>query len=701
MKNRPKKLTKPFQNFYFFKKKIMECVDSPKYSITQIHSQIETSKSNLDFETAIFWALFLFEINENLENLFILLQLLNLNNEHKRCINYRRKAEKLSDNELATNILPLKIRLIFGNCYFKLENFDEAVEIISQTDQSEIEKLQENQEQNIDQQNNLQENYTGSNKENILVDNVSEDQATGLAESENYEMPDILKKDKDDSTAGINCANAKNAQQNSTKDGNLSKLINGNKSNSVFTINSSNLSCKYLLLSDLYDNLQNPVEAERNALIAIEYNPLCAGAWEKIKRRRYLSQQNQSIAENQWLSILDSIEVTAASNANTKIPFSEKTSVAIQNSTIKKPITPKPIHKTSCYITKKAHSLYSQHKIHEAYELTSSIIKNNTFNWAILPLHLTILVELASNHQDHAKKNEIHKISHQLMDHAPKNSISWFSVGCYYYSINQMKAARQNFARATEFPQDKFLCLESWIAFGHAFAKDFEHDQALAAYIHASEMMPNAYEPNLYIGMQHLSNKNYKMAEEYFLVAKEQSCHQVEESSDDNLPDPFILSELGIIRYTQENYTEAETFYEQALISTQNTPLTQQTSPWVSIFLNYASCLRKLKKYDAALIFYDKARILDPNYIEEIQINIGLIYLYQEKYGKAIESLEAAIAINPRNEVSRTLLQDAMELWCVDMNVEKDDLLDSKLEFQGSSLEEIENLKLGGGLVFF
>jgi len=136
-----------------------------------------------------------------------------------------------------------------------------------------------------------------------------------------------------------------------------------------------------------------------------------------------------------------------------------------------------------------------------------------------------------------------------------------------------MKKARQNFARATEFTNDEYLCLYSWIAYGHSFAKDYEHDQALAAYIQAGQLMPFIHEPNLFIGMQHLSNKNYKLAEEYFQTAAEYSCQVVRNGTlstasiikSGDLIDPFVLSELGYTNYIQGNYQKAERYLKQAI----------------------------------------------------------------------------------------------------------------------------------------
>ena len=51
--------------------------------------------------------------------------------------------------------------------------------------------------------------------------------------------------------------------------------------------------------------------------------------------------------------------------------------------------------------------------------------------------------------------------------------------GCYYYSTGRQYPARRYLEKATM--QDVMFGL-AWLAYGHNFAVENEHDQALAAY---------------------------------------------------------------------------------------------------------------------------------------------------------------------------------------------------------------------------
>ena len=62
-----------------------------------------------------------------------------------------------------------------------------------------------------------------------------------------------------------------------------------------------------------------------------------------------------------------------------------------------------------------------------------------------------------------------------------------------------------------------------------------EHDQAIAAYFKAYQLMPGCHLPLLYIGVEYGLTNNVKLAEKFF-----------EEASKIAPEDPFVLHELGV-----------------------------------------------------------------------------------------------------------------------------------------------------------
>lgn len=81
----------------------------------------------------------------------------------------------------------------------------------------------------------------------------------------------------------------------------------------------------------------------------------------------------------------------------------------------------------------------------------------------------------------------------------------------------------------------------AWLAFGHSFAAENEHDQAMVAYFTASQLMKGCHLPLLYIGLEHGLTNNYKLAERFFSQALTIAPE-----------DPFVLHEMGVIAFKSQ-----------------------------------------------------------------------------------------------------------------------------------------------------
>lgn len=71
---------------------------------------------------------------------------------------------------------------------------------------------------------------------------------------------------------------------------------------------------------------------------------------------------------------------------------------------------------------------------------------------------------------------ELFYIAHNLVDLYPDQAISWYAVGCYYDIIGKSDPARRYLSKATTLNR---LFGPAWLAYGHSFAKENEHDQVL------------------------------------------------------------------------------------------------------------------------------------------------------------------------------------------------------------------------------
>lgn len=69
---------------------------------------------------------------------------------------------------------------------------------------------------------------------------------------------------------------------------------------------------------------------------------------------------------------------------------------------------------------------------------------------------------------------ELFCTAHKLVDLYSDQAISWYAVGCYYDLIGKSDPARRYLSKATSIDR---LFGPAWLAYGHSFAKENEHDQ--------------------------------------------------------------------------------------------------------------------------------------------------------------------------------------------------------------------------------
>ena len=63
-------------------------------------------------------------------------------------------------------------------------------------------------------------------------------------------------------------------------------------------------------------------------------------------------------------------------------------------------------------------------------------------------------------------------------------------LGCYYYSTGREDPARRYFEKASKL---EVMFGPALLAYGHSFAVENEHDQAMAAYFKASQLIQGCH----------------------------------------------------------------------------------------------------------------------------------------------------------------------------------------------------------------
>ncbi|KAG9286813.1 hypothetical protein G9A89_012363 [Geosiphon pyriformis] len=301
----------------------------------------------------------------------------------------------------------------------------------------------------------------------------------------------------------------------------------------------------------------------------------------------------------------------------------------------------------------RAEQLYAQCQFKDCLEMTTKILDMDTHNQACLPIHIVCLHELR-------EKNKLFLLSHELVEHYPDAAVTWFGVGCYYYLISQNDEARRYFSKATNMDS---RCGAAWVGFGHSFAVESEHDQAITAYSTAARLFQGSHLPSLFIGMQHLLANNFVAAEEY-LFTSVQICGG----------DPLALNELGVLCYHKNQLNEAISYFEQALELVEATK--SRAHVWETTWMNLGHAYRKMAKLDMAESYFQKVSAMSPPNASALSA-IGYIYHIKENYPQAAIYYHEALGIRPSDPITQDLLGKCLE---------------SMVKTRSSSLDQQENI---------
>ncbi|KAF9994084.1 anaphase promoting complex subunit cdc16, partial [Entomortierella chlamydospora] len=307
---------------------------------------------------------------------------------------------------------------------------------------------------------------------------------------------------------------------------------------------------------------------------------------------------------------------------------------------IYKTLTSKFQKENSDLLYSKAEVYFTQCCFDKCLDCTKRILEMDKFNLACMPMHLVSLCELDL-------KNELFFLAHELVDQHPKHAIAWFAVGVYYYLIGDLRNARTYFGKASSIDGHYG---PAWIGFGHSFALEGEHDQAISAYSTSAKLFQGSHLGPMYIGMQHLQQNNVLMAQKY-LTFSLNICDS----------DPLLLNEIGVVHYNLAQYDEAVKSFHKVIEKLQRSQ--RKNVIWETAWLNLAHSYRKLGKYsDAETYFLKVDGITNPGPTKaSAMTGLGFIYQIMGQSADAVECYHKVLAIRPGDQIASDMLQKIME----------------------------------------
>ncbi|XP_038050279.1 cell division cycle protein 16 homolog [Patiria miniata] len=396
-----------------------------------------------------------------------------------------------------------------------------------------------------------------------------------------------------------------------------------------------------LLRGQVYEAMENRVLAAENYRLALQQDPYCFEAFELLVK-------HQMLTANEERTLLDSLPLTK----NCRLAEMEVVK-SVYETILKKydkpslsslPSCLEPLKDNSDVVTCLAERHYYNCDFRTCHKITSEVLNKDPYHGTCLPLHIATLVELR-------KSNDLFYLAHKLVDLYPGKPISWFAVGCYYYLVGKNDSARRFFSKATTLDR---LYGPAWLAFGHSFAAEGEHDQAMAAYFTASQLMKGCHLPLLFVGLEYGLTKNFKLAEKFFDQALAIAPS-----------DPFVLHEMGVVEFHNGDWDEAEKYFVKALAIVQSMGTQDVPEKWEPLLNNLGHVSRKLKKYEEALEFHRQALVLCPHSPSSYSA-IGYVYSLMGDFAMAIDYFHKALGLGRRYVFSETMLARVIEQFILE-----------------------------------
>ncbi|KAM1474951.1 hypothetical protein ACFX2I_030902 [Malus domestica] len=119
--------------------------------------------------------------------------------------------------------------------------------------------------------------------------------------------------------------------------------------------------------------------------------------------------------------------------------------------------------------------------------------------------------------------------------------------------------------------------------------------------------------------------------------------------------DPLVYNELGVVAYHLKEYTEAVWWFEKTLAQIPS-PFGEM---WEPTMVNLAHAYRKLKIYDEAIKFYEKALALSTRSVSTYAV-LAYAYHLQDNLNAAITYYQKALWLKPDDQFCTEMLSVAL-----------------------------------------
>ena len=386
-------------------------------------------------------------------------------------------------------------------------------------------------------------------------------------------------------------------------------------------------SIRYLLIGKAYEMQENKQPAIRNYLLSLQNDPNNIEAFDILLNHQLLNLESKNNLlstlsfsnDNNWL--YDYFK----SKIDDNIYMTEKSDIEIQENENEEKANVMDIlykNEDQDLMKMEAEKYFIARDYTNTFNKLKKINEEDFYNLEIIPMLCSCMIELN-------KVGELYSLAYKLANNCGDKFISWYAVGCYYYSIKKFDLSRKYFLKCNQLNKN---FPEGWIALGNSYAGQDESDQALNAYRTCLRLFPGCHYSNLYIGMEFIRTNNFKTAFITFQNALLLSIN-----------DPLIYNEIGVVYYKQKQFEDAEKYFLKgvSICNNEDRAITTQT-----LLLNLGHCYKKMKRFKDALQLYIKLYCIDSRNIDVLNAigttlallgnnNLALEYLHKANFIKS------------------------------------------------------------------
>lgn len=315
-----------------------------------------------------------------------------------------------------------------------------------------------------------------------------------------------------------------------------------------------------------------------------------------------------------------------------------------------------------------AQRAYAQGNLKQALEYCQQLDRLDSLASPAASVHVATLVALKQT-------RVLFQLAHAWVDAAPQSSVAWLAVGAYYYVCGRYHVAQRHFCRATRLDPHN---VQGWVAFGCAFCAVEESDQALASFRAAQRLAPGDATSLLYIGMEYLRTNHGSLAHHFLnaayatqptaLNANEWGVYALKvDQAYDTACQWFLQALQGAAAANSSNTSSSSGPTKTRGWNLEETSLESLTrllegvkDPyWEPTVSNLAHALRKLRRFDAALVCLERSCTLCPNQASGYSAKGFCLHLAGH-LDEAIEAYHQALARKPEDPFASEMLQRAL-----------------------------------------